>query len=216
MSHRLRHAVVAGAGGRAVSSVLATARYERIGIDHYETLRSAGRNVIFILWHGRLLPLSWYHRHQRIVTLISASNDGEYIARIVQRWGYDVVRGSSSRGGGEALRQLVRNARAGRSLAITPDGPRGPRERMKPGPLAVAQLTGVPLLPVAAGADGAWWFEGWDRFLVPRPFARIRIAYGEPLHVPRDAGEAELRALGEEAERRINQVMAIADEKERH
>jgi hypothetical protein len=86
----------------------------------------------------------------------------------------------------------VRFVRAGRSIAVTPDGPRGPREKLKPGVLLVAQLTGCALVPVAAAADRAWWFEGWDRFLVPRPFARVRIAYGRPVRVRRDATEAEL------------------------
>lgn len=212
MRKGIRYAAGAGIGGRLVGAALATARVERIGLEHYDALRSAGRNVIFVLWHGRLLPLSWFHRDWKLVTLISASADGEYIARIVRRWGYDVVRGSSSRRGSEALRDLVRSVRSGRSLAITPDGPRGPRERMKPGPLLIARLTGAPLLPVSASADRAWWFEGWDRFLVPRPFSRVAIAYGEPVWIPRDADEAQMAALGGDIEARINRVTAIADE----
>jgi hypothetical protein len=169
-----------------------TVRFSTEGETGYSTEWDAGRPVIFLLWHGRLLPLSWFHRTWKLVTLISPSRDGEYIAHVVGRWGYTVVRGSSSRRGGAALRELVRFVRAGRSIAVTPDGPRGPREKLKPGVLLVAQLTGCALVPVAAAADRAWWFEGWDRFLVPRPFARVRIAYGRPVRVRRDATEAEL------------------------
>ena len=211
MTRALRTAVLAGAGGRLASALLATTRVERIGSEPCDALRAGGQAVIFVLWHGRLLPLSYHHRHWQLVTLISASADGESIARVVRRWGYDVVRGSSSRGGSEALRKLVRHARAGRSLAITPDGPRGPRETMKPGPLLVAQLAGAPIIPVAAGADRAWWFEGWDRFLVPKPFARVRILYGEPVWVSRDADDATLAALGRDIEDRINRLVADAD-----
>lgn len=212
MKKGLRYSTVALLGGRLAGAVLGTARVEQVGLEHYEKIRAAGGNVIFVLWHGRLLPLSYFHGDWRLVTLISSSADGEYIARVVERWGYTVVRGSSSRGGSEALRELVRHARAGRSLAITPDGPRGPREKMKAGPLIVSQLTGVPLMPVAAGADRAWWFEGWDRFLVPRPFSRIRIVYGEPFTIPRDADEAALARISDEVEERINRVVAHADD----
>lgn len=211
MKHGFRYAAVAGLGGGLLRTVLATTRVERIGAEPCDALRAEGRRLIYVLWHGRLLPLSYHHRHWNLVTLISASADGEYIARVVRRWGYEVVRGSSSRGGSEALRQLVRHCRAGRSLAITPDGPRGPRQTMKPGPILVAQLTGAALLPIAAGTDRAWWFEGWDRFLVPKPFARIRIVYGEPVFVPRDADEATLAALGADVEERINRVTERAD-----
>ncbi len=211
MKHGFRYAAVAGLGGGLLRTVLATTRVERIDAEPCDALRAEGRSLIYVLWHGRLLPLSYHHRHWNVVTLISASADGEYIARVVGRWGYEVVRGSSSRGGSEALRRLVRHCRAGRSLAITPDGPRGPRQTMKPGPILVAQLTGAALLPIAAGTDRAWWVEGWDRFLVPKPFARIRIVYGEPVFVPRDADEATLAALGADVEERINRVTERAD-----
>ena len=210
----LRYSVVGGLGGGLLGATLATTRVERVDAEACDALRAEGRSLIYVLWHGRLLPLSYHHRHWNLVTLISASADGEYIARVVKRWGYDVVRGSSSRGGGEALRELVRHSRAGRSLAITPDGPRGPRQTMKPGAIRVAQMTGAPLLPIGAGTPGAWWFEGWDRFLVPKPFSRIRVVYGEPVFVPRDADEELLAELGSTVEERINRVTERADERD--
>jgi lysophospholipid acyltransferase (LPLAT)-like uncharacterized protein len=141
----LRFRAVSGLGGRLIGGLLSTARFSTEGDHNYHAERDAGRPVIFTLWHGRLLPLSWYHRSWNAVTLISASADGEYFARLASRWGYDVVRGSSSRGGGAALRSLVRHVREGRSIALTPDGPRGPREKLKPGVLTAAQLTGCAL-----------------------------------------------------------------------
>lgn len=207
----LRVRAISGIGGRALGGMLATARFTTEGERGYRSEWEAGRPVIFILWHGRLVPLSYYHRSWNLVTLISASADGEYIARLVHRWGYDVVRGSSSRGGGPALRQLVRSVRDGRSIAVTPDGPRGPRERIKPGVMTAAQLTGCALLPVSAGCGSAWWFEGWDRFMVPRPFARIHIVYGEPIPVPRAADAATVESLTRQAEAALNHLTAVAD-----
>ena len=204
---------LSGAGGALLSSLLATTRFEVSGAEHYANTWGAGQPVVFVLWHGRLLPCTYYHRQQRLATLISQHRDGEYIARIVGgRWGFEVVRGSSSRGGAAALRQIVRTLRRGTAMAITPDGPRGPREVMKPGALLAAQLAGVPVIPVAAGASRAWWFGGWDRFLVPKPFARIRLRYGEPLLIPRGASEEEVATTYcAEVERRLAALMHFVD-----
>lgn len=210
----LRYGVAGAIGAYTMKGVLATARFETEGAEHWRALVDRGEAFIFVLWHGRLLPLTYVHREQGVVALISASRDGEYIARMVRHWGYLVARGSSSRGGDRALRDLLRHARAGRSLAITPDGPRGPRERIKPGVMLLAQRTGLPLLPIAAGADRAWWFEGWDRFLVPKPFARIRVAYGAPHYVARDADEAAVEAARARLEAAMADVMTRADDRD--
>ena len=207
----LRFRVGSGLGGRLLETVLRTVRFETHTHEACTAERAAGRPLIFTLWHGRLLPLSWFHRSWNLVTLISASGDGEYIARIVQRWGYHVVRGSSSRGGGPAFRELVRLLRQGRSVAVTPDGPRGPREKIKPGVLAAAQITGFALLPISAGTSSAWWFEGWDRFLVPRPFATVHIHYGQPVYVPRDADTTQIDAITNQVESELMQLTTRAD-----
>lgn len=186
MSRSLRHHLAGGTLQLLLGGLLGSARYEVQGAAHYQALYEAGRPCIFVLWHGRLLPLGYLHRGEGVVGLISRSNDGEYLAEMLRRWGFVPVRGSSSRGGSAALRELIGYARAGRSIAITPDGPRGPRQRLKPGVLVAAQLTGLPLVPVAAGASRGWWLGGWDRFLIPRPFARIRVAYGAPVEIPRE------------------------------
>ncbi|HEY0305629.1 MAG TPA: DUF374 domain-containing protein, partial [Longimicrobiales bacterium] len=139
------HYWFAGAFGKhLLDALLATVQFRVLTPEPYRELASAG-GVIYTLWHGRLLPLTYYHRRQNIATLISQSSDGEYIARVVERWGYTAIRGSSSRGGSGALREMVRLARAGRSMAITPDGPRGPRQQLKPGVLTLAQLTSQPM-----------------------------------------------------------------------
>jgi lysophospholipid acyltransferase (LPLAT)-like uncharacterized protein len=207
----LRALTISGLGAPVLGALMRTARFSLTGEEVCAAVHDAGKPIIFALWHGRLLPLTWYHRHRGVATLISASRDGEYIARVVQRWGYTVVRGSSSRGGGKALREMVKLARSGQDLALTPDGPRGPREEVKPGVILAAQLSGGTLLPVSAGSDRAWWFEGWDRFLVPRPFARIRIAYGTPVHVPRSAPPEEVERIRLGVERELKQLTAEVD-----
>lgn len=208
----LKPRLVAGAGGGLLSALLDTCRVEQKGTDNFERFHREGRPVVFVLWHGRLLPCTYWNRHQELVTLVSQHRDGEYIARIVERWGYTAVRGSSSRRGAGALRELVRHVRGGRSLAITPDGPRGPRQKIKAGALLAAQLSGAPMIPAAGGASRAWWFGSWDRFLVPKPFARVRLVYGEPVWVPRDADEAELERIAGEVEVRLNALTALVDD----
>jgi lysophospholipid acyltransferase (LPLAT)-like uncharacterized protein len=208
----LRYSVLSGAGRLLIEALLRTCRYAERGGEHHRRYRDAGKPVIFVLWHGRLLPSAYLYRGQGVVALVSRSEDGEYIARILEQWGYRVARGSSSRGGGEALQELVQHLAEGRTVAITPDGPRGPREVMKPGPLLAAQRSGAPIIPAGVAADRAWWFGGWDRFMVPRPCARIRIVYGPPFHVQAGTDaeafaarsrelEVELARLKEEAER---------------
>lgn len=202
-------------GGRILDALFRTATFEVLGEEHYAPLRDRGVPCFMVIWHGRLLPAGYYHRGRGMVGLVSRSEDGEYIARVLRRWGYEAVRGSSSRGGVPALREIVRLARAGRTIAVTPDGPRGPRQRLKPGVLAAARATGLPLVPVAAGADRAWWFESWDRFLVPKPFSRIRVAYGAPLVVPREAEPAEVDAIGRRLEGELNRLLEVVDGGER-
>lgn len=185
---RFKAATLLGQG--LVSGLFATTRLTRVGAENYLRFRRAGQPVIFVFWHGQLLPLVHYHRHEDAVVLVSEHADGEYIARIIERHGFGTARGSSTRGGIKGLKSLIRAARAGHDLALTPDGPRGPRHEFKAGALLAAQLTGAPIVPVAAGASAAWHFDSWDRFMVPRPLARITLEYGEPVRVPRELEEA--------------------------
>jgi lysophospholipid acyltransferase (LPLAT)-like uncharacterized protein len=203
----LRRAVAGWTGKWVLNALMRTTRYDVHGREHYLQFYREAKPVIFVLWHSRLLPLSYERRGEGVATLVSASGDGEYIARIVRGWGYEPVRGSSSRQGGQALRQLVRFARAGKSIAITPDGPRGPRQKMKPGVLVAAQLTGLPIIPAAAATQSAWWAGSWDRFLVPKPFARIRIEYGAPLWIPRAAQGAALDEQALRVEHALNDLL---------
>ncbi|HWV57152.1 MAG TPA: lysophospholipid acyltransferase family protein [Longimicrobiales bacterium] len=211
MSSEAKFAVVSWGGRQLLDALLATVRFEIVGELDFRRRALVGEPCIFVLWHGRLLPLTYLHRRQGIATLISPSADGEYIARVVRGWGYETARGSSSREGAAGLRQLLRWARDGRPLAITPDGPRGPARKMKPGAIIAAQRTGLPLVPVTAGTDRGWWVASWDRFLVPRPFARVRVAYGSPVCVDRRATESELEECALEVEATLNRLTDMVD-----
>lgn len=193
-------------GQGLLGSLFTTTRVKREGYGPIHALRESGQRVIFALWHGQLLPLAYYHQGEGIVVLVSEHADGEYITRVLHRYGYDTARGSSTRGGSKGLRGLVRAAREGRDLAITPDGPKGPAQVFKPGALVAAQLTGLPIVPIAVGASAAWRFRSWDGFMVPKPLSRIRLIYGEPVEVPRGLGEEELNGLAERVGRTLNQL----------
>jgi lysophospholipid acyltransferase (LPLAT)-like uncharacterized protein len=145
--------------------------------------------VVLTLWHGQMLPILWAHR-QPTGVMISEHKDGEIIARIVGTFGFFGVRGSSSRGGTRALLEAVQVLKRGADMAITPDGPRGPRHSFAPGALVLAHRAGVPVVSLVAHVDRKWPLRSWDGFEIPKPFARITIEYGEPVMVD----DADVRA----------------------
>ncbi|MDH3458199.1 MAG: lysophospholipid acyltransferase family protein [Gemmatimonadota bacterium] len=168
-----------------VRALARTWRIEAVGEEHITAARASGSPVLFAVWHGQLLVPLWHRRRQPITLLVSAHGDGKLLARAAERWGYGIAYGSSTRGGSAGLRRLVRVLQAGGDGAVTPDGPRGPARVAKAGVLAAARGTGASIIPVAAAATSAWRVRSWDGFMVPRPFARVRVVYGAPLAVPR-------------------------------
>jgi len=189
---RARRVAWASRAGVVVLRLLArTWRIRVVHADAYENLRRKRQPFALCFWHGEMLPLLWRHRDQRIAVLISTHKDGEIIARIAEALGCRTVRGSTSRGGGRALLGLVRELRAGHEIAVTPDGPRGPARRFQPGALIAAQRAGAPIVPIAVHCTNAWRLRSWDGFMIPRPFARVVVAYGDAAWVeaatPRDA-----------------------------
>ena len=197
----------AGPVGRLLMRMLfSTVRIHRQGHEAIDHMRTAGQPVVFVFWHGQLLPLVHAHRGQGIVVLVSEHADGEIITRIIHRHGFSTARGSSTRGGTRGLRELLRAARSGRDLALTPDGPRGPARSLKPGALTAARISGMPVVPLAVGARRAWYLKSWDRFMVPKPFTRVEIAYGAPVEVPADADEPALERLGAQIEAELERL----------
>lgn len=161
-----------------------TWEFEVLGGERLSALREREVPRLLVLWHRDLLPLLWFHRGHPTAILVSPSKDGGYLARIAQKWAYDVVRGSSSRGGVSSLKRLVGILGAGGEAALAPDGPRGPACRVKPGAVLAASRTGAAIVAVAAWPSGAWRARSWDRMVIPCPWARIRIAYSRPVRVP--------------------------------
>lgn len=166
-----------------IRTLAATWRVQVIGDAPWLALRAAGRGFIFSLWHGQLLPLLAQHHDQGARVLISEHRDGEIIAQIAEALGFRTVRGSTTRGGARALLAMCDALRRGDEIAITPDGPRGPAHVFAPGALVAAQRAGAPIVPVAVAVSAAWRLHSWDAFTIPKPFARVTIAYGAPLTV---------------------------------
>ena len=199
-------------GQGLLGSLFTTTRLTRLGAENYLRFRREGQPVIFVFWHGQLLPLVYYHRGEGVVVLVSEHADGEYITRVIERQGFRTVRGSSTRGGIRGLKSLIRAARDGHDLALTPDGPRGPPHEFKPGALMAAQMTGAPIIPTAAGASAAWHFESWDRFMVPRPLSRVTIEYAEPIWIDRDTDASGRERHAEELAGVLNGLTARVSE----
>jgi len=168
-------------------------RIRHVDGENVDAARSGGTPVLFAFTHGVLLPLVFTHRGREARVLISQSRDGEIITRIIRRFGFLAIRGSSSRGGQRALLEMVAAAREGHDLGITPDGPRGPRGSVEPGVVRIAAEAGIPIVPMGVSADRAWRARSWDRFLVPKPWARVWVATGPPLRCEWSGDETEDR-----------------------
>lgn len=169
------------------------------------------RPCIMCGWHGRSVLFAWKFRHSGVGVIISQSNDGEIQSRCYSAMGYEIIRGSTKRGGVQALLEAIKMLKRGTSLAITPDGPRGPSQECQPGIIRMAQKSGAPIVPAISTARPAFFAKSWDRFLVPIPFGRGVVLTGEPIHVPADATEEELERIRVRVQEAITAIQADAD-----
>ncbi|PWT79750.1 MAG: hypothetical protein C5B57_13405 [Blastocatellia bacterium] len=181
-------------GYRAVALLGSTLKWRVEGVEQFDRIVADGRQPIMAFWHGRILPATYYFRGRGIVVITSENFDGEWIAGIIERFGYATARGSTSHGGRKALRQLTRELVAGRPAGFTVDGPRGPAQVAQPGAVWLAKATGNPVLPFHLEAERYWTLKSWDRTQIPRPFATVSIAMGEPFEVHADADPVEIEA----------------------
>ncbi len=149
-------------------------------------------HVIYAFWHCMMLIPAYVGRKRKIQVLISQHSDGEYIAQVIKRLGFGVIRGSTTRGGIRAVKALVDKAREGYPLAITPDGPRGPRFIVQNGSIYLGKKTQLPIIPMVVGLSSYWELPSWDRFRIPKPFSRALLMYGEPIHIPPNLSEEEM------------------------
>ncbi len=191
----------------------ATMRLAWDGREILERLRREHGSYILAFWHGRFVMMPYVYPGGRMSILVSRHRDAQRLGRLLRHFGFEVVVGSSTRGGAAGLRAMLRAVREGSDLAVAIDGPKGPRRVAKPGTVAAAKLTGLPVVPVTFSTSAGRRLGSWDRTLLPRPFSRGLFLYGEPIVVPRDADDAEqerlrlrlescLGALTDEADRR--------------
>lgn len=191
LSDRLLLAVAPRVGYAYVRLLHATMRLDYRGGQHLEAARRDPGHFILAFWHSRFVMMPYSYPGDRITVLSSTHRDSELLARILRRFGYDLSKGSSTHGGAAALRDIVRKVQQGYDVGMTPDGPTGPRRRVKAGVVATARLTGLPIVPVSFSAAPARRLRSWDRTLVPRPFGRGLFVYDEPIRVPRDLDDAD-------------------------
>ena len=172
--------------------------------------------AIYCVWHNRLmLSMTAYYGYARkrnptpgIAAMVSASKDGGFLAAILERFQVQPVRGSSSRRGPQALLELTTWAERGYDLAITPDGPRGPRCQVQEGVMSLAQITGLPIIPFSYQAGWKLQVKSWDRFQIPLPFSRCEMILAKPIRVPRDVSDADRKTLRQELERTLQDISA--------
>ncbi len=185
-------------------------------MEKLKTLFKQDKKLIYAFWHGRLLMMPYvflkqHHRTKPLAVLISLHRDGEYISRTAQHCDLQVIRGSSSRKGAQSIRKLLRFIQNGGEIALTPDGPRGPRYQVQPGIIQLAKLSGAWVVPITLGAVKKICFSSWDKFLIPWPFSKAVFICGEPLWIPPEAGAEDLETKRRELEQKLSRITAEAD-----
>ena len=200
---RIQASAIAAVGYPLINALGHTLRWRVEGLHHLDAIQASGRQPVMAFWHGRILSATFYFRRRGIVVITSENFDGEWIARIIERFGYGTARGSTTRGGRKAILQMVRDMKAGRAAGFTLDGPRGPARVAQPGAVWLASATGNPLLPFHLEASAFWTMRSWDRTQVPKPFSTVALVVGEPLEVPKGASEETLEEARVELERRL-------------
>lgn len=203
---RRRRAQVAAISAFAYPLIAAlgrTLRWRVEGQQIVDDVVRSGRQPILAFWHGRIMPATLYFRDRGIIVITSENFDGEWIARIIERFGYGTARGSTSRGGLKAMLKLVRDMEAGKPTAFTVDGPRGPARIAQPGAVWLAKATGNPVVPFHIESSACWTAGSWDRAQVPKPRSTVAVAIGEPLYVARDATPEQLEAARLDLQQRL-------------
>jgi lysophospholipid acyltransferase (LPLAT)-like uncharacterized protein len=198
---RAQVALISGLGYPLLAALGSTYRFRVDGLEHLESAQKLGQ-PIHAFWHGRILPGTIYFKRRGIVVITSENFDGEWIARIIEKFGYGTARGSTSRGARKALLQLVRDIK-NKPVAFTLDGPRGPARVAQAGAVWLSKVTGQPVIPFHLEANRSWSLRSWDQTLIPKPFARVALAFAEPFIVPPGAGDEDLERHRRDLETRL-------------
>src|SRR5215213_7822171 len=189
-----------------------TARFAVTGWENHDKAEADGGLPIYVFWHDRIFLTTYWWRKRRIVVMTSQSFDGEYIARVIQRFGYGAVRGSGTRGRVGSIIEMAHLMRAGCTTAFTIDGPKGPRYIAKMGAVMLAKKSGHPIVPVTMAVERYWTTPSWDLFQIPKPFTRARVYVAPPIYVPADADEAMLAAKRNELQQTLDDLNHQSEE----
>lgn len=192
MKQATKYKFVERFGTGLVKLLIGSLHIERFGYGEMLRIKQQYGSVIFAFWHNRLLILCYAHKFENIHVIISKHQDGEYISRIANNFGFHSIRGSTTRGGIGVLKKSLRKVRRF-DLGITPDGPQGPKETVQDGILYIAHKSGKPIIPVSCVAKYNWALNSWDNFIIPKPFSPTMIKYGKPLFVKKKSKIAEAR-----------------------
>jgi len=194
-----------------IDLLFSTIKIEKKGFEKAKPIISSGK-VIFAVWHSRMLLVSYLCKGLNGMAMVSASKDGEFAARIIQRQGHEAVRGSTKKGGLQALSILISNLKEkDKPCLIVPDGPQGPRHKASPGVIILAKKTGYPVVPISYSARKIKVFASWDRFILPYPFTKCRVVYGTPIYVPQDANKNEEKKCLMALENELNRITSDVD-----
>ena len=212
LKERLLLALITGAGFLAIRLICPTLRWTVSAEPGAEEFEQADPKI-YVFWHRCVFAATWFWRNRDIQVMTSSSFDGEYIARIIEKFGYGAVRGSSSRGAVRALLGMHAELEQNRSVAFTIDGPRGPVYVAKPGPVLLARNTQAPVLCFHVAMEKPWELKSWDRFMIPRPFSRVHVRIGRLLQVPAGADSAALGQYHQQMQATLDRIRAFAEEK---
>jgi lysophospholipid acyltransferase (LPLAT)-like uncharacterized protein len=208
---RLKFSIVSVAGYWIIRIVCGSLRWEEIDWSTLETIHREGKRFIVAFWHGRIFPGAYAFRNRGIVVMTSQNRDGEYIARVIRRFGYGVARGSSTRGSRGAIVEMLRQMELDRDVAFTLDGPLGPRYVAKPGAAYVARKSGNAVLPFSVSVEKKWVLRSWDHFVIPVPFSRAFLKLGIPIYVDENATDAEIESAETKIQNSLNELQRLTD-----
>jgi len=188
-----------------------TLRWQVEGEENLRSIYAAGKNVIYTFWHGRIFLGTFYFRNRGIVVMSGYNKDARTMARVIERFGYGIARGSSTRGAKRAVVTMLHEIRKKKDVAFSIDGPRGPRYIAKPGAVWVAAKSGAAIFPFHISTEKKWVINSWDLFHIPRPFSRALILMGKPIYVAPDATPEELEARQQELQGALDEMRIRGD-----
>ncbi len=208
---KLKYWLVSTLGYWVIRTIGVTLRWNVEGLENLSSIQAAGKNTIYAFWHGRIFMGTYFFRSRGIVVMTSQNRDGEYIARVIRRFGYGAARGSSTRGGKRALVEMIRELRMKHDVAFTIDGPTGPRYIAKPGAVWIASKTGNPIFPFHMSPERKWTLKSWDQFQIPKPFTRVLVLMGAPIYVKAGASTAELEQAQQLLQHSLEEMLYRGD-----